>query len=101
VLTCGHLFRQLGENASIAVDVPQPQGFATIPASVIDFRCDDSDIGLVAFRTEVPLPVAPLMPRVISLREGQSVCSVGCDHGADPSRRDSHITKLNRFLGPA
>jgi thiol-disulfide isomerase/thioredoxin len=101
VLTCGHLFRQLGENASIAVDVPQPQGFATIPASVIDFRCDDSDIGLVAFRTEVPLPVAPLMPRGISLREGQSVCSVGCDHGADPSRRDSHITKLNRFLGPA
>jgi thiol-disulfide isomerase/thioredoxin len=101
VLTCGHLFRQLGENASVSVDVPQPQGFATTPASVIDFRCDDSDIGLIAFRTECPLPVAPLMPRGILLREGQSVCSVGCDHGANPSRRNSHITKLNRFLGPA
>jgi hypothetical protein len=33
------------------------------------------------------------------LNEGDAVYSWGCDHGNNPSRRDSRITKLNRYLG--
>jgi len=33
------------------------------------------------------------------LREGDTVYSWGCDQGAMPSRRDSRITKLNRYQG--
>ncbi|MFM7973816.1 MAG: serine protease, partial [Pirellula sp.] len=35
------------------------------------------------------------------LREGDPVFSLGCDHGDVPSRRDSRVTKLNRYMGSA
>jgi hypothetical protein len=47
------------------------------------------------------VPVARLMDHREMLREGESVFSWGCDNGAFPSKRDSRISKLNRYLGPA
>ncbi len=99
VLTCGHLFRDLRANSNLTVDVPIAGRLVTLPATVVDFRCDETDIGLIAFRPSRPIAVAPLLPRGVMLKERESVSSFGCDHGADPTRRDSHITKLNRYVG--
>jgi hypothetical protein len=101
VLTCGHLFRDLNQRAIMTVDVPIEGRLVTMPATVVDYRCDETDIGLIAFRPGHPVTVASLLPRGVALKEQDSVSSFGCDHGADPTRRDSYISKLNRYVGPS
>ena len=99
VLTCGHLFRDTQGRTPIIVEtfvngVPRQH-----QATLIDFRADTSDIGLVSFRTDQEVGVVRLVDHREKLREGDPVYSWGCDQGAVPSRRDSRITKLNRYQG--
>ncbi|XZE20044.1 S1 family peptidase [Pirellulaceae bacterium SH449] len=101
VLTCGHLFRDTRGSTPIIVETFFGGQARSYQAWLIDFRADETDIGLISFRPESPVPVARLMDHRERLREGETVFSWGCDHGATPSRRDSQISKLNRYLGPA
>jgi hypothetical protein len=101
VLTCGHLFREMTANSRLTVDVSINQRVETFAATVIDYQCQEADIGLVSFHTSQPVTIARLLPAGQALQVHETVSSFGCDHGANPSRRDSHITKLNRFLGPS
>lgn len=101
VLTCGHLFRDGQGKSALTVEVFQNGKPVRLPAKVVDYRADDVDIGLLAFQAPFPVSVARLLPKSSRLEERQAVYSYGCDAGADPSRRDSHITKLNRYLGPS
>ncbi len=99
VMTCGHLFRNLGPNARVLIELFEGNQAVVYPAQVIDFQADDPDIGLLSFRPGRPVPSVPLKPSSQPLREGESVFSLGCDHGQDPTRRDTRITKLNRYQG--
>lgn len=99
VLTCGHLFRENQGQSQITVETFLNGQIQTYPATLIDFQAKDMDIGLIAFRPNASIPVARLIPKNRALTEGQPVFSWGCDRGAAPSRRDSKITKLNRYLG--
>jgi hypothetical protein len=99
VVTCGHLFRDLGPRARITVELFQNGQPETFGAQVIDFEAAERDIGLLAFRPGRAVVTSPLLPRSKRLQENETVFSIGCDHGRDPSRRDSRITKLNRYLG--
>jgi len=101
VLTCGHLFRDANGSTPIIVETFIGGQQRAYQAWLIDYRADETDIGLISFRPEGTVPVARLMDHRERLREGDSVFSWGCDHGANPSRRYSRITKLNRYLGPA
>jgi len=101
VLTCGHLFRENQGQTKITVETFLGGQVQMYPATLIDFQAKDMDIGLIAFRPNVATPVARLIPKNRTLIEGQPVFSWGCDRGALPSRRDSRITKLNRYLGAA
>lgn len=99
VLTCGHLFRENQGQTKITVETFLNGQIQTYPATLIDFQAKEMDIGLIAFRPNASIPVARLIPKNRALNEGQPVFSWGCDRGAAPSRRDSKITKLNRYLG--
>ena len=101
VLTCGHLFRDLPPNARITVEMlPGVQEREEkFEAHVIDFQASDLDIGLLSFHPGREVASAPLIAQNESLREGEPVFSIGCDNGQPPSRRDSRITKLNRYMG--
>ena len=101
VLTCGHLFRENQGQSKITVETFFNGQIQTYPATLIDFQAKEMDIGLIAFRPNASIPVARLIPKNRALTEGQPVFSWGCDRGAAPSRRDSKITKLNRYLGAA
>lgn len=101
VITCGHLFRDMKPSTRIIVEAPVNGQLGQFAGTVIDYQCDETDIGLLSFKVGVEVPVAKLLPRGTALREGESVASFGCDGGADPTRRDSQITKLNRYLGPS
>lgn len=99
VLTCGHLFRDTQGRAPIVVETFFHGSPRTYRATMIDFQADETDIGLISFRTEGPVPVARLINHTVKLSEGEEVFSWGCDRGAPPSRRDSRISKLNRYMG--
>ena len=99
VLTCGHLFRDWSKQSVITVERFEQGAPVRYQADLIDYQIEDVDIGMLVIHPGKPVPCAKVASRVDSVREGDPVFSVGCDHGDVPSTRDSQVTKLNRYLG--
>lgn len=107
VLTCGHIFRDSGGRGKIYVDLfsdaasqSAPAAHHTVPGQVIHYDLK-RDVGLVAIRpgrSVTPMQVAGPGFRA---HRGMRVFSVGCDRGAPPSVRESRVTHINKYLGPA
>ena len=96
VLTCGHLFRETGRQGRIEVDVFAGGQTHTVPGTLIDYEDGDRDIALVAIRPPVAVePVAVIGDQTV--RTGDTAFSFGCDRGADPTRRDTRITGVNKY----
>lgn len=98
VLTCGHLF-QNGPWQSITVELFRDNKPIMLPAEVVDVRKDRVDLAVIRFRTSLPLSAVGILPKGEAIRERDSVFSIGCDFGADPSRRNTIVTRLNRYIG--
>jgi thiol-disulfide isomerase/thioredoxin len=97
VLTCGHLFRETKHASRVEVDLFIGGQVKTVPGKVVDYDAEDRDIGLVVIRPGFDIaPVAIQNPEAVP-QSGQSVFSFGCDHGDDPSRRDTRITGINKY----
>ncbi len=102
VLTCGHLFREMKPHSQLTIDLfagrSQP---LNIPAQLIDFKASagDEDIGLISFRLPFAIEPVPLLPQAESLTVRQPAFSFGCDHGENPTRRDTQVKSINRYLG--
>lgn len=101
VLTCGHLFRDRTPKSVITVERFENGTPVRYGAELIDYQIEDVDIGLLVFHPNQSVPVAQVAPNIEQLSQGDLVYSMGCDHGGAPSRRDSQVTKLNRYLGSA
>ncbi len=101
VLTCGHLFRDRTPKSVITVERFENGMPERYVAELIDYQIEDVDIGLLLFHPNRSIPVAQVAQHVEQLAQGDPVYSMGCDHGEAPSRRDSQVTKLNRYLGSA
>jgi hypothetical protein len=100
VLTCGHLFRESQGKAPITVETFFGGQIQKYTATLIDFQAKEVDIGLLSFRPVQEIAPVKLIPITKKLSEGQRVFSIGCDRGAPPSRIDSQVSKLNRYMGP-
>ena len=100
VLTCGHIFRDSKGGGRIAVDVFGANPQSKLVGHVISYDLK-RDVGLVSIRPHGAVAVAPIASPGYALRVGDRVISVGCDNGANPSVRESRVTALNKFLGPA
>ncbi len=102
VLTCGHLFRNMKPGSQLSVDLlPGTAQEANLPAQLIDFKADKEDIGLISFRLPIRIEPVEILPRGEALQIGQRAFSFGCDHGDNPTRRDTQIKNINRYLGAA
>ncbi|HEX4143390.1 MAG TPA: thioredoxin domain-containing protein [Pirellulales bacterium] len=103
ILTCGHIFRDSQGKGKITVDVFGPQPVAKLEGRVVSFSYDQGgrDVGLISIRPGVPVTVARIAPTGHRLLPGDRVISIGCDHGAVPTARDSKVTAVNKFSGPA
>lgn len=97
VLTCGHLFRETKGKGKVEVDVYSHGEVHTVPGQVIDYDAEHRDIGLVAIRVPVSVQPVAVSASDDAVRTGDSVFSFGCDRGADPSRRDTRITGVNKY----
>jgi thiol-disulfide isomerase/thioredoxin len=102
VLTCGHLFREMKLHSQLTIDLfagrSQPMN---IPAQLIDFKADagDVDIGLISFKLPLAIEPVPLLPQSERLSVRQPAFSFGCDHGQNPTRRDTQVKSVNRYMG--
>lgn len=99
IVTCGHLFRDSKGRGPITAELFDNGSPRKVPAQLItyDLKCD---LALVSIR-EGRLPSAPLMAEDQQMRQGDSVLSIGCNHGNDPTVQFSNVTTVNRYNGPA
>ncbi|OHB81738.1 MAG: hypothetical protein A2W31_07150 [Planctomycetes bacterium RBG_16_64_10] len=100
VLTCGHLFREAHDSGQILVDLFQPTGAKTVPAALISYDLN-RDLGLLAIRPDGPVAVAPVAPKGLPISHGDRVASAGCNHGREPTVRQTHVTAVDRYEGPS
>jgi len=100
ILTCGHLFRDMQPHSQLTIDLfPGTAQEVNLPSELIDFKAEGEDIGLISCRLPVPVEPVPLLTRGTPLSVGQPAFSFGCDRGANPTRRDTQIKSINRYLG--
>ncbi len=101
ILTCGHMFRDMMPGSQLKVDLfaGTPRE-TTVLGQVIDFKAEKVDIGLVSIQLPEPIDPVAVLPRDASIRVGQSVFTFGCDHGQAPTKFDTRIVHVNRYLGP-
>ena len=100
ILTCGHLFRDMQPNSQLTIDLfPGTAQEVNLPSELVDFKAEDEDIGLISFRLPIAVEPIPILARGEQLAIGQPAFSFGCDRGANPTRRDTKIKSINRYLG--
>ncbi len=102
VLTCGHLFRQASTGQQVGVEVdlfPQGGKVETLVGQVVAYDLE-ADVGLVSVPSQQPLPATPLASPRKPLQVGESLVSIGCSKGDDPTRQAVKSTALNKFQGP-
>ena len=98
ILTCAHLFKDVGQNAAFFVDVFNKGEVLKYPATVLGGD-HDSDIAFLQIRNVSALPVATLAESP-SLQKSDTVFSVGCSNGDLPTRLNMTIVDINRYDGP-
>ncbi len=74
-----------------------------MPAIAVSYSHEpkQADIGLIEFNSPIPIEPVPIADAQDMPAIGSPAFSFGCDQGADPTRRDTQIKRLNRFIGPA
>ncbi|MCD0463125.1 trypsin-like peptidase domain-containing protein [Roseiconus lacunae] len=97
VLTCGHLFRETQLQSNVEVDLFIGNQVRTVPGQVVDYDAEDRDIALVTIRPGCDVAVVPLIGGNEVPQIGQTAFSFGCDRGADPSRRDTRVTGVDKY----
>ncbi len=97
VLTCGHLFRENKGDGKIEVDLYIGGQTQTVIGELLDYDADTHDVALVAIRPGFQMQAVQMMHREERVRAGQTAFSFGCDRGADPSRRDTRITGVDKY----
>lgn len=99
VLTCGHIFRGIGKDSKIEVDVFEGKRHETYVGKLIRHNLE-ADVGLVEIATETPLSISPVAVLKSRFEKGDPVVSVGCGGGDPPTKLPLRITALNKYLGP-
>jgi len=99
VLSCGHVFRNVPEDAMIEVDVYLPGGRReTFVGKRVKVDLE-ADLSLISIPTDQPLVQARIAPAGTVLREQDAVTSIGCGTGLDPKTEYHQILTVNRYKG--
>jgi thiol-disulfide isomerase/thioredoxin len=96
VLTCGHLFRDSQGKGKVEVDVYGPAPAAHVPGWLLSYDLE-RDVALVVFHPTGQVMVARVAPPGYTIREGDTVTSVGCNNGEEPTVQHSRVSSVDRF----
>jgi hypothetical protein len=98
VLTCGHIFRQSRGQGEISVELCVPGARSPVRGELLAYDADQRDVGLVTIRPGVAVHPVRVASTDFHPQPGDPVFSVGCDHGARPTVRESTISAINRYV---
>ena len=100
VITCGHLFREVGKAGQVEVDLFNGSGHPrTVRGRVITFDADQRDIALVEIQPGVEVQPAPVASDVSVVRRSANVFTIGCNQGDDPTIVRSRISAIDKYIG--
>lgn len=99
VLTCGHIFRDSKGQGRVTVDLYGEGAPQDVPARVIAYDLE-SDVGFLSFRPGMNVAAAKIAPPGHSVRSGDPVVNIGCNHGETATARESRVTTIDKFIGP-
>jgi thiol-disulfide isomerase/thioredoxin len=99
VLTCAHIFRDSKGKGRIEVDLFGPNGGQRVTGTLSHYDLT-RDVGLVIIATPGPVAVAKVAPPGYRIGQGEPVISVGCNGGDHPTALRSHVTSVDKFVGP-
>ena len=100
ILTCGHIFRDSKGNGRVEVDLFGPDGPRGVAGQVVSWDLK-RDLALVSIFTDRQIEPVRVGGAGHSTQPGESVVTVGCDGGDDPTIHHSRITAVDKYLGPA
>ena len=98
VLTCGHVFRDSQGKGAIQVTMFAAEAAQPVEGQLVHYDLQ-RDVGLISIRPGIKIKPIRVAPRAHRVRPGDSVFSVGCDHGDDASVRFSKVTAIDKYLG--
>ncbi len=98
VVTCGHLFRESKGRGKLTADLFTSGTAQTVDGQLIGYDLD-RDIALISIRSGPGAQAAKVAPPGFAVRPGDRAFTYGCDKGADPSLRPTHITAVNKYKG--
>lgn len=98
VITCGHLFRESQGQGKITADLFSSGASQTVPGQLIAYDLD-RDVALISLTGVPPARPVRIAPPGYTVRPGEPVFTIGCDKGAEPSIRSTHITAVNKYQG--
>ena len=99
ILTCAHIFSKVSPSAKVEVEVFQGSDILKYPGKLIGGN-RDADIAFVSIPTTGQVPVAQLVAADKEPASGQTVFSMGCANGAEPTQMNMRVLKYNYFEGP-
>ncbi len=100
ILTCGHIFRDSQGRGRIEVDLFGVPGARGIAGQIVAYDLT-RDLALVSVFTDQPLEPAVVGGVGREVVPGETVVTIGCDGGRDPTMLVSQITAVDKYLGPA
>lgn len=98
ILTCAHIFKEVSTDAKVRVEVFTPGEILTYAATVVGGN-HESDLAFLQIKNRNPLPMVPLQPGALNLKQNETLYSYGCDGGAIPSLLTQRVAKVNHFEG--
>ncbi len=99
ILTCAHIMDLAGDNPKVQVDVFIKGKAKTFVGKIVGHNIK-SDVGLIAIPTSSRLPYAPIARPDLEPKKGETVFSIGCNNGKDPTRENATLTAIDRYIGP-
>ena len=99
ILTCGHIFRDSDGKGAIRVEFLGPHAGTAVSGQLLRFDLD-RDLALVAIRIDLPIRPMRVAPPDARVRVGQSMFSVGCNSGEDPTVMVGELKAINKYQGP-
>lgn len=92
VLTCGHVFRNSRGQGTITGEIGFGDGARrVVRGDLIAYESEVRDVGLVSLHANAEIEPVPLALSADRCREGDSIFTIGCDRGDDPTIRHSQI----------
>jgi thiol-disulfide isomerase/thioredoxin len=100
ILTCGHIFRDSQGKGRVEVDLFGADGPRGVAGQVVSWDLK-RDLALVSIFTDRQIEPVRVGGAGRSTQAGESVVTVGCDGGDDPTIHHSRVTAVDKYLGPA